>query len=420
MRQFELRTVVLFGLSISFHGIMFLVFHQRNWFAFPMDLHRSWLFADFLVFTQKYKVFHTGQFFSTGFPMVYPTPIAALFAPFFKLPAPFSLWAMLAFSALALLLPALLFGRHLHRQGLPAATAYPFVLVCMLLSWPALLIFNGANSEVFVWVALAVAMWAFATGRLWLAAVFFGLAASLKLFPIVFFALFLKRGQLAKFALAIGSFFASFWLALWYVGPTVSAALNGFFAGMKFAQAAYFSDWRDLEHGVDHSLFGLIKFIGKLFNPHGPTHFAVLLQPCQALTALGGLALYAFRIRKLPLLNQVLCFSVISIYFTAFSGDGTLIHLYYPLAMLFLFSMEADRRQWAIPGLHRILGCMVFCLSFETFLVLPVARYGLRIEGPAHAIALGLMLFWALRYPMQPPATSEPSHQLQQASHSLA
>jgi hypothetical protein len=127
-----------------------------------------------------------------------------------------------------------------------------------------------------------------------------------------------------------------------------------------------------------------------------------------AITAVGGTLLYFLRIRFMPLLNQVLTLSIACIYLTAFSGDGTLIHLYYPLGMLFLLSLRAWRDGVAIQGLSTLMYSMAFCVSMESFLVLPnPSGQGFRLIGPAHAIGLGIMLVAALRYPMGPPLADD-------------
>lgn len=403
MRQFQLWTVVFLVVSLCFHLLMYFVFHRRDWLAFPIDLHRSWMFADFTVFQPNYAFFRTERFFHEGLPMVYPTPVAALFALFYKFGGDYSVYWMVLFCVAAFVFPAALFYLNLLQRGLAQRSAGLFVAVICLFSWPADLIVNGANSEVFVWVAMAIAMWAYATDRLWLAAIFLGVAASLKLFPFIFFTLFLNRKQFPKLVAAVLSFVIAFVGALVVVGPTISIAFHGFLSGMTFARDAYFASWRPLEHGVDHSLFGLIKFFIRVLHRHDGRSYLAYLRIYEAATAFAGVALYFGIIRRLPLLNQVLALSIISIYFTPYSGDGTLIHLYYPLVMLFLLSLQASQEHKTIPGLRWLTANMVFCLSMEGFLVVPrVAGTSLRFEGPAHAVSLGIMLVLALRYPLGP------------------
>jgi hypothetical protein len=250
---------------------------------------------------------------------------------------------------------------------------------------------------------MAVAMWAYATGREWVAAVFFGVAASLKLFPFIFLSLFLSRRRFGKLLAGAASFFAVTLLSFAIVGPTVSLAYHGFRDGMAYAKVTYFAQWHTGVQGVDHSLFALIKFMLIVLFHHKGYGFPGWLRLYTLATPIGGLLLYLFVIRKLPLLNQVLCLSIISIFFTPFSGDGTLIHLYYPLCMLFLLAIRAWRDRVLVPGMSTVMYCMVFCVSIESFLVVPYQAQGWRFIGQAHAIALGIMLIAALRHPLGPP-----------------
>jgi len=270
------------------------------------------------------------------------------------------------------------------------------------------LIVDGANAEVVVWVAMLLGMWAYATGREWLAAACFGVAASLKLFPFVFLALFLSRRDIGKLLFGVAVFLVVSVVSLAVLGPTIPIAYRGIAYGLAAFKVNYMGMWRPGENGVDHSIFAAVKMILVHLFPRSPAGFAKLLNVYLLLTVVGGVLLYFLRIRFMPLLNQVLTLSIASIYFTAFSGDGTLIHLYYPLAMLFLLAIQAYRDGMTIPGLSTVMYSMVFCVSVESFLVADTRTVqGLRFIGPAHCIGLGVMLIAALRYPLGPPLAEE-------------
>jgi hypothetical protein len=253
---------------------------------------------------------------------------------------------------------------------------------------------------------MLIAMWAYATGRGWLAAAFFGVAASLKLFPFVFLALFLNRRDFKKLLFGAATFLAVSVASLAILGPTIAIANRGINFGIASFKANYMEQWRTGENGVDHSLFALIKFLLIVLRHHG-NGFPNWLHMYLLATAIGGVALYFLRIRFMPLLNQVLTLSIASIYLTAFSGDGTLIHLYYPLCMIFLLALQAWRDRVIIPGLSIVVYCMVVCLSVESFLVVPYQAQGWRFIGQAHAVVLGIMLIAALRYPLGPPLAQQ-------------
>ena len=403
LRGFELWTLLFFAASTCFHLFMYLVLHKHGHLVYPFSLNSHDRFYDFTIFTDKFKLFHTAEFFKVGFPINYPAPVALCFEFFFKFAKPHEVFIFVSFCVLSFVVPAALFGRALARRGISPWRAVLFVSIICLLSWPVDLIVDGANAEVFVWLALLIGMWAYATGRGWLAAAFFGVAASMKLFPFVFLALFFSRRQIGKLLFGVATFVGVSVVSLKILGPTVAIAYRGIAFGLDSFKHNYMARFLIGENGVDHSIFCFIKFSLHLFARHTVQDFSRLLSVYLFVTSVGGILLYFLVIRKLPLLNQVLILSIASIYFTAFSGDGTLIHLYYPLAMLMLLAIQAYRDGVTIPGLSTIMYCMVFCLSMESFLVIGHAEQGLRFIGPAHAVGLGIMLVAALRYPLGPP-----------------
>jgi len=407
MKSFQLWTVLFFLLSVLYHLFFFLVLHRHGHSVYPFSLNQHDRFYDFTIFTEKFSYFHTQRFFETGFPINYPAPVALVFEFFFKYMAPHALFAFITFSVLSFVVPAGLFAKALMRRGIGTGRALLFVSILCLLSWPVLLVVDGGNAEVVVWLAMLIGMWAYATGRLWTAAVFFGIATSMKLFPIVFLALFLSRRHIGKLLAGIGTFLVVSVVSLKVLGPTIAIAYNGITYGLQHFGRAYMATWQTNENGVDHSLFALIKMVLFLGFHHPSDDFTGWLRAYLIATAVGGVLLYFLRIRKQPLLNQVLVLSIVSIYFTAFSGDGTLVHLYYPLILLFFLSMQAYRDGVTVPGLSTILYCMVFCLSVESFLVIAHKEQGARFIGPSHCVALGIMLIAALRYPLGPPLAEE-------------
>ena len=160
------------------------------------------------------------------------------------------------------------------------------------------------------------------------------------------------------------------------------------------------AQWRFGENGVDHSLFALYKCIAVALG-HDPANFLQSLSIYLALSALGGTLLYFLRIRHLPLLNQLLILTIASINFTAFSGDGTLLHLYYPFALLLFLTLGAWKRRTQVPGLLPALLCFAVLLAPESYLVAGEWRF----EGEVKCLILGYLLVLALRHPFGPSLT---------------
>lgn len=373
-----------------------LFFHEGMSYLFPLSSRQD-RFGDFTVYWQKFNLVHTAAFFHTGFPFTYPAPVALVYDVFLHHAGPHPLLAFVSFSVLALLLPAALFAAALARHGMSTHTALLFTATLLLFSWPAILVLDRGNLEILVWIALVSATWAYATGRGYLAAALFGLAASLKLFPFVFLGLFLSARQYRQLLFGAAVFFFISVLALWLLGPSVAVAFSGITAGLAFFREGYMGKFNPVENGVDHSLFALFKGIAvKVF--HHSDFFPQSLSIYLACTAVFGVVLYVIRIRRLPLLNQLLLLSIASIFFTAFSGDGTLLHLYYPFALLLFFSLREQRAARFVPGLKATLLCIALLVTPISFLTTPHQRF----EGQVHALLLGTVVVLALRYGFGP------------------
>jgi uncharacterized membrane protein len=101
-------------------------------------------------------------------------------------------------------------------EGIGGVTATLFPLTVALVSFPIAGLLQRGNIELFVWVFAGVGTWLFVRGREDAAAALWGLAAAVKLYPIVLLGLLLPRGKWRAFAVGVGTF----------VGVTV-ASLRG-------------------------------------------------------------------------------------------------------------------------------------------------------------------------------------------------
>ena len=404
LRQFCWTVLMLTAVSTGYCVAMRYLWHRHypyDWpFYFPKDR-----FNDFTIYQQKFELFHQSAFFTSGWPFTYPSPMALVYELFYKGAGQHALAAFILFLALAFVVPAILFGRALAARGLSAGSSALLAAGSLVLSWPALLMLDRANVEVFVWVALLAATWAYARGKEWTAAAFFGMAASMKLFPFVYLALFLTRGKYPKLLFGVLVFAAATVVSLAILGPTIPVAYHGITHGLEFFHDTYMAAFLPNESGVDHSVLSLLKvFMVKVLrvtaaNPHYHSRIAILLAIYMVVTAVGGLLLYFLLIRKLPRLNQLFALTIVSIYITPYSGDGTLVHLYYSFALCCFLAIDAWRRQLEIPGLRNIFLCFAFLFSIESFFIFRNSRY----EGQAKCIAIGVLLVLALRYPLGPP-----------------
>lgn len=404
--------VLLTALTAAYCLVMGLVFHRGYPYNWPLFIPSA-RFSDFTIYQQKFALFHKALFFTTGFPFTYPAPIAVLYEGFYVGFGRYALKAFLLFAIFSFTVPAVLFARSLVAQGVARVHAVFFTGVALAFSWPMWLLLDRANVEVFVWVALACGIWAYARGALWLAAALLAVGASLKLFPFVYLALFLNRRDIPKLIFGVVVFVAVTLLSLAVLGPTVPLAYHGIATGLSYFHDVYMSKFLANETGFDHSLLAFWKVAVEILDKRNAQavldHSVGLYMPLMAIT---GIALYFLRIRFLPKLNQLLAFTIVSIFFTPFSGDGTLIHLYYGFALCCFLAIDASRRAFSVPGLGTAFVCFAFLLSTENFFIF----FHHRFEGQAKCLALGTLLVCALRYPfreLQQTATGTLQHEEQ-------
>jgi hypothetical protein len=401
LRRVLVLTLILTALSTIFA----LTAHSLHaepiyWRAFsPPGTH----FTDFTIYELKFRLFfHTSAFFPNFFAFTYPAPVALVYETFIRL-FPHPARVFVGCSILAVIIPALLFGLALRRRGLAPLASLVFVAVLLACSWPALLVIDRGNMEIVVWIVLAIATWAFATGRGYLAATFFGFAASLKLFPFIFLGLFLSTRRYKELSVGIVSFFAASLIGFAVLGPTIPVAFHGIVAGLHVFQVNYMGAWNSWENGVDHSLFATYKFTSiVLFHHSKGATFQRACTVYNLVMAIFGILLYFLRIRFLPILNQLLILSIASILFTGFSGDGTLLHLYYPFAMLCFLALDAYRKRILVPGLNLALAILAVVFSYEGFFVL----YAHRFEGEFKCLVLVWLMVVAFRHPFSPPLST--------------
>ncbi len=110
--------------------------------------------------------------------------------------------------------------------------------------------------------------------------------------------------------------------------------------------------------------------------------------------ALVGVTLWIFRIRHLPVANQVLALTVAAILLPPVSIEYTLLHLYLPWSMLVLIAIQGREPESAIRGplllAFALLGVMLSPLT-ELWLL------GWGLSGELKAILLLLLFGLALQ-----------------------
>jgi hypothetical protein len=255
-------------------------------------------------------------------------------------------------------------------------------------SYPYLFLLQRGNTEVFIWIIVSLGIWAFYRGHGTWAALCFGLATALKIYPLIFFGLFLPRRLYRDILFGVSITAAATLIGLRALSPNLALAFHWDIVQLAAFGSYYaaFPSWL----GYDHSFFGLIKFVTL------PWHFDVtpLVRSYTRIVAIACLVLYFSRIWRLPLVNQILILSVLSVSIPPVSYDYTLLSLYASLAILCVMALKIpDGRQGELVP-YFILYALI--LTPESYIII----HGICFGAQLRALCLLAMLLLALARPL--------------------
>ncbi len=165
-------------------------------------------FSDLLEYVPTYRLLHTAAFFHNPVtnPVAYP-PFGAIFYQLLYATG----HAVRAYVACALLWLAVLTvvtGRWLRREGVGPAAAWLLPLTTVGLSFTFMGLVCYGNIELFLWMFAATGTWALVRGRPTAAAVLWGCAAAMKLYPLIFLVLLLAQKRVRAAAAGVATFAA--------------------------------------------------------------------------------------------------------------------------------------------------------------------------------------------------------------------
>jgi hypothetical protein len=352
-------------------------------------------FGDFWHYRKLFEVFHTPLFFSSADRFAYPAPCAVLYNALYHLgPHPFL--GFVAILVCAFLVSAWLFYRFLRSFRIAAGTAASFTAFLLLTSYPWEKLFDRANLELFVYIFLAAGVWAFLRRCNSWAAVFWGIAGALKIYPLVMVALFFHRRGLRPLTISLIVFAATLLASFYYVGPTIHAAAVGSLHGITGFVGNYAAAARIRELTIDHSLLGSIKELLLLDRTH-EGNWAHLSTGYQAAVAILGPLLYLLRIRKLPALNQLCLFLVAIVLLPPVSYDYTLVHIYLVFGIVAAhFLSQAKAPGGSLQGIRTFAITFAITFSSEGW----VQTQTLRLNGVIKCVSLLTLCWLLLRIPL--------------------
>lgn len=246
-----------------------------------------------------------------------------------------------------------------------------------------------------------------------ISAILWSIAASMKIFPGLFFVLFLARRKFGTFVVAIATTAALSLLALAGIGPTIRQAAVDSSKIAPFVLNNYV-----IPHdngGFDHSLFQAVKhviFFNAWTHKEGNTPLTISTRPANeralrvynVMIPLAAVLLYWLRLRRLPLLNQFIAYIVLCVSLPYVSGDYTLVHLYilWGAFLLFLLNDVATGRV-RIPAkaIHVMLfSCAVIFVPLSYLLITGPNNRTFAVGSQVKTIFLILILLTVLRFPM--------------------
>ena len=376
--------------------------HLRSVSDLSQTMHRGY---DLLGFADRFRSFGTPAFFDLAGrgQFNYPAPMAVVLALLFHLSPGGVIRAFNLILGVFLCVAAGLFVVSCRRRGLRLAPACVFTAAMLLLAFPVQLLWFMGNTELFVWVLVSAGLWAWFTGKPWLAALCLGLAGSLKYFPLAFLGMFPIKRQWHHILAGLLVCAASIVASLAIMGPGIAFAAAGLRRSAGVVSRDYVQSFRPLDSGYDHSIFAFIKVIlvrtGHLgLLPH-------LLTPYLLLAATVALALYFLRIQHLPAPSRLLALTIIAITIMPISQEYTLVHLFAPMAVLLLqasntasniasnthrttrwlfpcFGFLLTALDFGGPGISLQYGGQAKCLVLLTMMVLSLQR------GPASGLSI--------------------------------
>lgn len=371
-------------------------------------LHAGWpyrspllyeYFPDVYNLAARFQHFHTLEFFTetVDLPFMYPAPMAACYRLLFYT-APYEVPVLLSFVALCFVIAGVFLGRALIQRGLPTRATVGLLVFSLLTSFPIWVEMKQANQEIVSWLFIMLGLWCFTTGRSYPAAIFLGIAGSLKITPFFYLGLFVARRQYRQVWVALLAAVTVTIPSLWWEYPHVLTSWQ-----LTRAALAKFPALETLrvlpETGFDHSLFGLIKRVS-FIHVSAKAHVS-MLAAYSAVSLVAFVALYFGWIRRLPMINQVLCLCLATLLLPPTSYDYTLMSLYAPWTLLVLLAVR--RRGIETPALVPAMICFAILFTPQTEFI----RNQISVGGQIKAVTMIVLFTVALRYPFEGPSATE-------------
>jgi hypothetical protein len=363
---------------------------------------RAQEFSDFTFLSQRVAHFREPDMLSRTDAIPYPYPVPSIYAfLFFIRLFPVPLVAYLIFALLSVCSATCWLSWRVKTLS-PGHLPQIAIWSTLLLSYPLAFLLDRGNIEAVIWALVLLGIVAYTRNRMFTSAILWALAASMKIFPCLLFAMFLAKRKYRLFGFAIAATAMLTLLALAGVGPTIRQAASNSSRNAAWLTNNYILIRYLLQ--FDHSLFSAIKQAIHVYaEKFGGNEGAAIwhaLHIYSIVVPVAAALLWWFRLRRMPLLNQFMAYLTICILLPYVSNEYTLIYAYliWGAFLLFLLADVATARV-AVPAtaIHIIL---VSCACLFAPLAYLKRASGLELGGPIKALILLTLLVTVLLVPM--------------------
>lgn len=356
-------------------------------------------FGDLLEYVPTFRLVHTPAFFQhvRTSAVAYPPFGAAVFAMLYKTGDAVRAFLLVALVGVCGAIGAL--RRKLVAYGLRPRLASPFLMTLALTSFPLWRLIPQGNIELFLVIFTAVGIWAYLRGYDDAAAVLWGLAAAMKLFPIVLLVLFVPRRNVRALLVGVGTFVGATVASLRYLGPTIAIAWRGTLTNVFGYQGLRDGEWTKRELVSNHSWYTLSKVVVAKVAGGAP---GTLAKPYYVCGAVLFAVVFFGRVRRMPVANQLVVVCLFMLLMPPVSYFHPLTNLYAPWFVLLFLAIRAERAKVHVPWLHATI--LLFLPLFWSFTLYSDPK--LSIYGALVQCCLMTVLFVVgVAFPFAEPAS---------------
>jgi hypothetical protein len=378
---------------------------------FPLG-DRAQRFGDLLLFSGKHQVWKSARLpnFSnlngTLFPRNYPPLGVIVYLFLLQTCAPYAVPVLVLAVLGSVLAACVLLWRSVRRIDGYRWTMGAAIFATGLFGWGTLQVIMRGNIEGLLWIAVFIGAALFARRHYSTSAVAFAVAACIKPYPVLWFALLARHRKFREVALGFVTAAVVTLASLLAIDRNPLRAWHSI-TGTDTFFSTYIVAFRPLpEMAGDHSLFQSIKTIARVVHNRGfnfsPIEFSVqanhplawalykLYLPLAALIALVVLLM----VWNKPVLNQIVALCCITLVLPLVAGDYTLILLLIPMGFFLVFLLQD-----VAPGNTPLSTAQILCFLLPCAWIMSTEPM-LTLHGVFKCIALLALLAASIAIPL--------------------